>query len=105
MASELNEFLNLQKRSCLVMSNTATTAAFLPIVAALAQDLSLQPLALLVPVTMAASCAFMLPAATAPNAIIYADPSIEIKDMLHAGWRLNIAIALLITVYCYWFAS
>ncbi len=79
-------------------SNTATAAAFLPIMASLAISMGQKPLLLLIPAAVAASCAFMLPVATPPNAIIYGSDRVNIVDMVRAGITLNIVFALLITL-------
>jgi sodium-dependent dicarboxylate transporter 2/3/5 len=79
-------------------SNTATAAGFLPIVAALAPAAGLDPLALMVPVTLAASCAFMLPVATPPNAIVFASGHVTVPQMVRAGILLNLAAIVLLTV-------
>ncbi|MDA8020628.1 MAG: DASS family sodium-coupled anion symporter [Thermoanaerobaculia bacterium] len=79
-------------------SNTATIAAFLPVLAALAQVLGREPLELLVPATLAASCAFMLPVATPPNAIIYGSGELTVPQMARAGVWLNVIFALLLTL-------
>lgn len=80
-------------------SNMATTATFLPVMAALALRFDQDVLLLVVPVTMAASCAFMLPIATAPNAIAFSSNLITIPQMVRAGILLNLfAIALLIGI-------
>ncbi len=72
-------------------SNTATTATFLPIVGAIAVAASIDPIVLAVPVTLAASCAFMLPVATPPNAIVFGSGMLTIPVMVRAGVLLNIA--------------
>jgi len=66
-------------------SNTATTAAFLPVVGALAITLGEHPLMFVIPATLAASCAFMLPVATPPNAIVFSAGHLAQKDMTRAG--------------------
>jgi sodium-dependent dicarboxylate transporter 2/3/5 len=71
-------------------SNTATTATFLPIVGAIAVAASIDPIMLAVPVTLAASCAFMLPVATPPNAIVFGSGMLTIPKMMRAGIVLNI---------------
>ncbi len=81
-----------------INSNTATAATFLPIVASLALGIGLDPMALALPTALAASCAFMLPVATPPNAIVYASNRIPITGMLRAGLALNLAMVVLITV-------
>ncbi len=77
-------------------SNTATTATFLPILAAVAVGFGISPLLLIVPATIAASCAFMMPVATPPNAIVFGSGEITIPQMCKAGLWLNlIGIGLL----------
>ena len=71
-------------------SNLATTATFLPVVASVALELNISPLILCIPVTLAASCAFMLPVATAPNAIVFSTGVMKIPDMAKAGVLLNL---------------
>ena len=82
-------------------SNTATTAAFLPVVAALALTLGEHPLLLAVPAALAASCAFMLPVATPPNAIVFSSGHLRIAQMARAGVLLNLVAIVLITVVAY----
>ena len=77
-------------------SNMATTATLLPVMGAIALQAGLPPLLLTVPVTIAASCAFMLPVATAPNAIVFSTGMIRIGQMVRAGIWLNLlAVALI----------
>jgi sodium-dependent dicarboxylate transporter 2/3/5 len=77
-------------------SNTATTATLVPILAALAPGLGLPPLLLAVPAALAASCAFMLPVATPPNAVVFASGHLSIAEMSRAGLWLNlVGIALI----------
>jgi sodium-dependent dicarboxylate transporter 2/3/5 len=79
-------------------SNTATTATFLPIVGAVAVAASIDPIVLAVPVTLAASCAFMLPVATPPNAIVFGSGMLTIPKMVRAGVLLNIAGILVVSL-------
>ena len=79
-------------------SNTATAAAFLPVLGALALSTGTAPLLLLVPATIAASCAFMLPVATPANAIVYGSGYVTVGQMARAGVWLNVAFALLVTL-------
>ena len=81
-----------------ITSNTATTATFLPIIAALAVQFNLDPMALIIPVALSASCAFMLPVATPPNAIIYSSGYLTIPMMSRVGFLLNILAILMITL-------
>ncbi len=78
-------------------SNTATTATFLPVVASLAAALGQAPLHLLLPTTLAASCAFMMPVATPPNAIVYGSGHVTIPQMVRAGVWLNLLFVGLLT--------
>ena len=83
-------------------SNLATTATFLPVIGAIAIQLGFDPAVLIVPITLAASCAFMLPVATPPNAIIYSSEKITIPQMAKAGFALNllsITVVSLISVF------
>jgi len=77
-------------------SNLATTATLLPVIGAMAVALSVDPLLITVPVTLAASCAFMLPVATPPNAIVYASGMVTIPQMARAGLLLNLLGAALV---------
>ncbi len=82
-------------------SNTATAAAFLPIVASVAIGLGQNPLLLAIPATLAASCAFMLPVATPPNAIIYGSSFVTIPQMARAGIALNLVFIGIVTLLTY----
>ena len=79
-------------------SNTATTTTFLPIVAALAVAAGLAPVQLAAPAAVAASCAFMLPVATPPNAIVFGSQRLRLQQMLRAGVWLNLAAVPLIVL-------
>ena len=79
-------------------SNTATTEMILPILAATAVAINLNPLLLMVPATLSASCAFMLPVATPPNAIVFGSDRIAISQMARTGLVLNLVGAVLITL-------
>ena len=79
-------------------SNMATTEVVLPILAAMAKAIGVNPLVLMIPATLSASCAFMLPVATAPNAIAFGAGEIKIKDMIRYGFILNIIGIVLISV-------
>ncbi len=84
-----------------ITSNTATTATFLPVLAVLALAVGESPLLLAVPAALGASCAFMLPVATPPNAIVYGSGRVEVFEMARAGLLLNFAFLVLITVCAY----
>lgn len=79
-------------------SNVATVSAFLPVLAALATEAGVPAEMLIVPVALAASCAFMLPVATAPNAIVYASGAVNMNQMIKAGSRINLVAAPIIAV-------
>jgi sodium-dependent dicarboxylate transporter 2/3/5 len=79
-------------------SNTATTATFLPVVAAIALESGVDPIILTVPVTLAASCAFMLPVATPPNAIVFGSGLLTIPKMVRAGLVLNLVGVAVVTL-------
>jgi sodium-dependent dicarboxylate transporter 2/3/5 len=85
-------------------SNIATTATFLPVVAAVALELDVSPLLLCVPITLAASCAFMMPVATAPNAIVFASGFVKIPQMVKAGLLINIFGLVILSVIAVWLA-
>ena len=87
-----------------ITSNVATTSTFLPVVGAVAVALGIAPIALTIPVVLAASCAFMLPVATPPNAIVFGSGKLTIPDMIRAGFALNIIGVLLVTVFAFYFA-
>lgn len=82
-------------------SNTATAAAFLPIVGAVAIGIGENPLLLLIPTVLAASCGFMLPVATPPNAIVYGSGAVDIRQMVRAGLWLDVLFILLVTAFAY----
>lgn len=85
-------------------SNVATTATFLPVIGAIAVQSGIPPMVLCVPITLAASCAFMLPVATPPNAIVYASGMLTIPQMARAGFYLNICGMFLLTLVAMFWA-
>jgi sodium-dependent dicarboxylate transporter 2/3/5 len=85
-------------------SNTATAAAFLPVVSSLAVAIGAHPLLLAVPTALGASCAFMMPVATPPNAIVFGSGRISIPQMMRAGIWLNLLFIVLITAVAVWLA-
>lgn len=84
-----------------MVSNTATTATLVPVVLAVAIGANLPPLLLVLPATLAASCAFMLPVATPPNAIVFGSGLIRIYQMSRAGITFNLLAIVLITLSAY----
>ena len=83
-----------------VTSNTATTTLMMPILASAALAADIEPAILMVPAAMSASCAFMLPVATAPNVIVYSAGAFPIKIMAREGIVLNLIGAFIITGVC-----
>jgi sodium-dependent dicarboxylate transporter 2/3/5 len=84
-----------------VTSNTATSSLLMPLLASAATVMDIDPMLLMVPAAMSASCAFMLPVATAPNAVIYGSGKVRVEDMARAGFVLNLLGALVISAVCY----
>ena len=84
-----------------ITSNTATTAAFLPILGAVAVGFGESPFLLTVPAALGASCAFMLPVATPPNAIVYGSGHLTIPQMSRVGLWLNLLFIVLVTLLAY----
>lgn len=82
-------------------SNTATAATFVPVVGGVALGLDLDPLLLTIPVALAATCAFMLPVATPPNAVAYGSGYVTVAQMVKGGLWLNVIGIVLITVTVY----
>lgn len=89
-----------------ITSNTATAASFLPLLGPIAVTLTDGPMMLVIPAALAASCAFMMPVATPPNAIVFSSGELRVSDMAKAGFWLNIAsifmIALLMLTVVPW---
>lgn len=84
-------------------SNTATTAALLPVMMGTALALKLNPLLLMIPATISASCAFMLPVATPPNAIVFGSGHVPMSKMVKGGIILNLVGVFIITMIVYFF--
>ena len=82
-------------------SNMASTEMILPILSSMAKSLNINPLLLMIPTTLAASCAYMLPAATAPNAIIFSSGKVTIKQMIKTGIWINMISFCIIGVWSY----
>ena len=82
-------------------SNTPTILAFLPILHSVAVGFKIDPLLLMIPATLAASCAFMLPVGTPPNAIVFGTGQVTIGQMVRAGWLMNLIGIPLITIAIY----
>lgn len=84
-----------------VTSNVATASIVLPILASLAVAIDVDPYYLMIPATMAASCAFMLPVATAPNAIVFGTGHLKVQDMIRSGILLNLISTVFISLLIY----
>ena len=84
-----------------IMSNVAMVVVFVPVVAQIAVDSGLNPLYYSIPVTLAASCAFMFPMATPPNALVFATDKIRVGDMAKFGILLNLFSVILIALLSY----
>lgn len=85
-----------------ITSNLATTAMLLPVIAPIALVLDVHPFTLMVGITVAASCAFMLPVATPPNAIVFGSGYLKIPDMMRVGIWMNIISIILIAIITYY---
>lgn len=86
-------------------SNVASTEMILPILAGLAVSIQINPLLLMIPATLAASLAFMLPVATPPNAIIFGTGRLHIKDMVKTGFLLNLVGVVVTTIVTYFWGT
>ncbi|MDJ0654814.1 MAG: SLC13 family permease [Xanthomonadales bacterium] len=84
-----------------ITSNTATTALLMPILAAAGTAAGIDPILLMVPAAMTASCAFMLPVATAPNAVVFSSNQVTIREMAREGFVLNLLGVTVVAVVCY----
>ena len=85
-----------------ITSNLATVSMILPILATLSITLGLHPFVIMISATIAASCAFMLPVATPPNAVVFGSGYLRIKDMIKTGLFMNLISILLVTLYVYY---
>lgn len=84
-----------------ITSNTATASMMFPIMASLSLALNVHPYSLMMAAAVAASCAFMLPVATPPNAVVFGSGYLKIPDMAKAGFALNLFGIILVTVCIY----
>ncbi len=83
-------------------SNTATTTLLMPILAAAAIGAMIDPRLLMIPAAISASCAFMLPVATAPNVVVFSTGHVPLPRMVREGLVLNLIGAAAISLLCYW---
>ncbi|ETW13044.1 anion transporter [Roseivivax marinus] len=84
-----------------ITSNTATAATFIPILGGVALGIDVDAMTLLIPAAFAATCAFMLPVGTPPNAIVFGTGAVSIGEMARGGAVLNVIGIVLITAFCY----
>jgi len=84
-----------------ITSNTATTTLLMPILAAASLGAGFDPALLMLPAALSASCAFMLPVATAPNAIVFGTGQVTVQQMVREGFALNLMAAVTITAVVY----
>lgn len=84
-----------------ITSNLATTSVLLPVLASLAVAIDIAPYYLMVGATLAASCAFMLPVATPPNAIVFGSEQLTLKQMMRTGFVMNLLSIAVITLFVY----
>jgi sodium-dependent dicarboxylate transporter 2/3/5 len=84
-------------------SNTACAALFVPVFGTLAIELGMPQKDLVMPLALAASCAFMMPVATPPNAIVFATGRVPQREMIRAGLLMNLAFVLLLVLISRWF--
>ena len=84
-----------------ITSNLATTAMMLPVLAPLALEVGVHPFGLMVGAAVAASCAYMLPVATPPNAVVFGSGYLRIPDMVSKGFVMNLVSILIISIFIY----
>ena len=87
-----------------VTSNVATAAAIMPVLGAIAIETGLPIELMAAPLALAASCAFMLPMATGPNAVVFATGEVSLATMANVGFRLNLIALLVIVAVSYYLA-
>lgn len=85
------------------MSNVALVTILIPVIIAVGQGMGIAPLILVIPVTIASSCAFMMPISTPPNAIVYSSGFVSMTQMMRAGIWLNILSVIILTLACHYF--
>lgn len=85
-----------------LMSNLALVSLVVPIMVQFAVNVEISPIALSAGIALCSSCAFMLPIATPPNAIVYSSKRLKVKTMIQIGWILNLITSFLVTTLVYW---
>jgi sodium-dependent dicarboxylate transporter 2/3/5 len=85
-----------------ITSNLATVSMLLPILASVSISLGVNPLIIMISATIAASCAFMLPVATPPNAVVFGSGYLKIKDMIRTGLFMNFISIIIVSLYVYY---
>ena len=78
------------------LTNTATAATFLPVVAVIALTLGQNPLYLAIPAALATNCSYMMPVGTPPNAIVFGSGLITLPEMVRVGWLLNLCLLMIV---------
>ncbi len=86
-----------------IMSNIAQVIVLAPLVCGIADAMHVHPLLLGIPMTLGASCASMMPMGTPPNAIAFSSGFIPLREMIRAGFVMNLICVILIVVFCWWF--
>ena len=84
-----------------VMSNIAQVIVFAPVIGGISDAMNINPLLLGLPMTLAASCASIMPMGTPPNAIVFASGHIQLKQMIRVGFVMNVVAVILITLFCW----
>ena len=82
-------------------SNTATAAAFLPLVGAMAVAQGILPSTYAIPAALAASCAFLLPVSTPPNALVFGSGAVTINEMMRAGFALTLCSGVGVATFAF----
>ncbi|RYZ35107.1 MAG: anion transporter, partial [Sphingobacteriales bacterium] len=85
-----------------LMSNIAQVIVFSPVIGGIADAMGINPLLLGIPMTLAASCASMMPMGTPPNAIVFGSGHIKLNEMVKAGFVMNIIAVILIALFSYY---
>jgi sodium-dependent dicarboxylate transporter 2/3/5 len=85
------------------MSNVALVMVFVPVVGTMAKAMQINPLLFTIPLTLGASCAFMLPMGTPPNALVFSTGKIKVAQMAKSGLLLNLISAVMISIFSYFF--
>ncbi|MEQ8324408.1 MAG: DASS family sodium-coupled anion symporter [Vicingaceae bacterium] len=88
-----------------IMSNVALVTVLLPVIMGISDQMGVSVYQFAIPVTLAASCAFMMPISTPPNAVVFSSGQIKIEQMIRVGFALNIATIAVLSTLVYWLIS